>query len=243
MCSPPLLVTKVDDVYLMESFASHGYKSARLSTLNICQKYLQVLTLGDITTPDRSTILPPIKAGQRPISSTSSLVWPTQPSPDPKSWRLWRSALRNTFETRGSVKPSLRTTAWSRDSHRIFHWYYKPSTNSLFHSFPADKWQLYRQVIHRGRQPVYRTYYQTPTIINNLPPGATPATVLSTAPHLVQLQSSCPLHTPPPLPLQKTLQRHVQHTLPTFAWVLQDTHGLEHLEHISKMLYNRETVH
>ena len=59
---------KKNDVLLMQAFINIGYKNSQLGMLNICQKHLQVITLGDITVTDGSIIHPDVKYGQKMTS-------------------------------------------------------------------------------------------------------------------------------------------------------------------------------
>ena len=76
MRTQQLRATKANDTFLIEAFADRGYKNSQLTTLNICRKHLQVTTLADITVADGSVILPAIKAGKEPSTSSFTLIWP-----------------------------------------------------------------------------------------------------------------------------------------------------------------------
>ena len=187
MKTPLLPETKVTDIFLMDAFASAGYKNSKLTSLNVCRKYLQVITLGDITTADGSLILPSIKAGRQMTTSTSNLLWPHQPHPDEVSWRLWRAALRKTFESNGRIHLHLMNRCWTNTPHRTFHWYYDDSAHSLFHRLPDQRWQLYRLSVRRGRQPSSRIFHRTPTLVLRPPSSVTTTPVIPLAPHRVKL--------------------------------------------------------
>ena len=64
-------------------------------------KCLQTLftgaTLSDISNPDGRTVNHHFLEGTKPISPSSTLRWPYQPSPSPKAWILWRKTLRKIF--------------------------------------------------------------------------------------------------------------------------------------------------
>ena len=137
---PELASSKENDVFLMQVFAQQGYRNSKLHTLNRCRQHLQVITLGDITDAGGTIILPPIKKGQIMSTSTSIYQWPRQPDPGPQAWRLWRQALRKSFEFRDMVVVSFRSAAWSTTSSRIHHWRYDRTHDCLFHRLPQDKW-------------------------------------------------------------------------------------------------------
>ena len=183
MIASALKMTKNNDIFLMEAFSNCGYKNSKLVTLNICRKYLQVVTLGDITGADGTTILPNIKAGRQHTTSTSSYKWPQQSSPDLKSWKLWRQALRRAFEHHSRIaQPHIRST-WAQSPARSFHWYYSHNNLSLLHRLHNNQWQIYRPHLRRGPRPSQQPFYCTPTILNSLPADATPSPILHLAPH------------------------------------------------------------
>ena len=232
MRTPPLQATKINDTFLMEAFQANGYKHSQLRCLNTCRKYLQVTTLGDITIADGSVILPDIKAGNFPSASSSTLTWPRQQSPDDQSWKLWRKALKGTFESQGSVLPHLRSDAWEPTNTRRFNWYYHPHHNTLFHRLPANQWQLYRFSIRRGRTPAIRLYHRTATILRTIPAHSIPSPVIHTAPHRVQLRRIGRLIPSPPRTPHTSFDEFVHSQYPRYEWVLTSLQGLDHLDHI-----------
>ena len=232
MASTPLTPTKQHDFFLIEEFLKAGYTHSKLVALNTCRKYLQVVTLGDITTANGTIILPNIKAGLQHTTSQSTYTWPNQPNPNPAYWKIWRSALRKVFESHGRVLPHYLRNTWSENPARTFHWYYFPAQNVLLHRLPPSQWQLYRPIIRRGRRPTYRSFYRTHTILNSLPASTTPAPIVSTAPHIVRLLGTS-LHRDQPHPPQFTqFLTFFQHTFPSQTWALQNIRGLENLPHI-----------
>ena len=134
MTSKALAATKTNDTFLILAFHQQGYKNSKLTTLNICRKYLQVVTLGDITSANGSLILPNVKAGIRDTTSSSLYEWPDQAKPHPKAWALWRQALKQTFECQGTVLPRFLTNTWSSNPARKFQWYFHPTHNILLQS-------------------------------------------------------------------------------------------------------------
>ena len=234
----PLPETKVNDIFLISAFSAQGYCKSKLCTLNICRKYLQVTTLGDITTADGSMILPSIKAGRKPSHSTSTLHWPQQSSPDALSWKLWRSALRKTFETQGTISQCLRNSQWTSSPPRVFNWKYDTHSHSLFQRLPNGQWQLYRISIRRGRQPTTRNFHRTPTILRHIPPRSLPAPVIHTAPHRVRLGQTGSMVTPPPPLPRTTFESFVQHAFPSLHWILHHINGLENIDHIEHAIHN-----
>ena len=232
MASPTLRHTKKDDVFLIPSFIQHGYKNSKLKMLNTCRKYLQVVTLGDITSANGTLILPNIKAGRPHTTSISQYNWPHQPTPDRKSWAIWRQALRRVFETRGRVSQQYVRSIWSSNPARTFQWYYHQTQDCIFHHLPPRQWQLFRPTIRPGRRPRYLTYHRTAVLLNSLPPNSTPTMIIPTAPHQVQQPGAGRNSPPTPLPPRESLYSFIQSTDPSYSWVTQSINGLHNLPHI-----------
>ena len=236
MRSPPLKPTKTHDTYLIEAFAAQGFKNSQLRRLNNCRKHLQVTTLGDITVADGSIILPDIKRGQLPSSSCSTFTWPRQPSPDDQSWKLWRKALKQTFEYQGSVTRTLRSDSWEPLHTRRFNWFFNHHHGTLFHRLPTNQWQLYRMSNRRGRQPAIRIYHRTSTLLRSIPPQSTPSPVIHLSPHRVQLRRTGTLMPPPPPPLRTTFLAFAQSLYPNLSWAFTNLQGLDNFDHIAYAL-------
>ena len=47
--TPPLSEIKENDLFVMNEFVAQGFSKAKLANLNACRKYLQIVTLGEIT--------------------------------------------------------------------------------------------------------------------------------------------------------------------------------------------------
>ena len=70
-----LLLKRDNNVFLNEMFLSKGYSKKKLQLLNICQLYLQVTTLSDITLGDSHYLLEHIFHWSNPLQSYSSNKW------------------------------------------------------------------------------------------------------------------------------------------------------------------------
>ena len=122
MHTPPLSETKVDDLFLMQEFVAQGFAKRKLILLNACRKFLQINTLGDITNGNGTHINQMIKEGRKLECSKSTLTWPTQSKPDNDTWKIWRSALRKTFEINRQVAIGQIRKKWSANPSREFMW-------------------------------------------------------------------------------------------------------------------------
>ena len=116
---------------------------------------------------------------------------------------------------------------------RSFHWFHHTENDVLLHQLPAQRWQVYRPTRQRGRRPANRVFHRTHTVLNTLPLHSSPAPIIHTAPHLVQLIGATrPIVTEQDIPHQSFLP-FVHHTSPTLAWALQSVTGVENIPHIA----------
>jgi hypothetical protein len=119
-----------------------GLTRAHALTFNRVRLFLGVFYLSELTTADGTALSRDAWDGSRP--RLSPLLWPYQPQPGPKSFRVWRRLLANAFlradHQRVSVKTRdlalrnpLRQWLPASDSYR-YQWetFYAPSVDSLF---------------------------------------------------------------------------------------------------------------
>jgi hypothetical protein len=115
---------------------------ANLAAANRVRLFYGVVYLSEITTADGISITRDVWEVHRP--RISPLLWPFQPPPGPKSFRVWRCLLTDAF-LRG---PHLRVSVHTRDLQLCtavgrwlsastafrYHWdaFYAPSTTSLY---------------------------------------------------------------------------------------------------------------
>ena len=90
--------------------------------LNAYRKYLQVNTLGDISISAMEPFtIRKIKKGETLECSKSTILWPIQSNPDESVCKLWRSALRKTFEhDNGQIAPEFVGNQWENNPPRNF---------------------------------------------------------------------------------------------------------------------------
>jgi hypothetical protein len=72
-----------------------GVSRADLAAFNRCQLFLGIIFLSEITTPDGCSFARDAWLGTRP--RFTPFLWPYQPNPGPKSWRILRQLLANAF--------------------------------------------------------------------------------------------------------------------------------------------------
>jgi hypothetical protein len=72
-----------------------GVTRADLKSFNRCRLFLGVFFVSELTTADGKSITRQSWQGSR--ERFSPFLWPHQPNPGPKSWRLWRRLLARAF--------------------------------------------------------------------------------------------------------------------------------------------------
>jgi hypothetical protein len=83
------------DEFLMKLFVDQGYDLKSLARLNHCRKYLQVITVADISTADGRHLLPGITHGTLTQPTWHNYLWPRRPpSLSATHWKLWQDALQ-----------------------------------------------------------------------------------------------------------------------------------------------------
>jgi hypothetical protein len=158
---------------------------AKLETANIIRIFYGVAYLSELTTADGKFIAHDAWEGHR--SRISPLLWPFQPSPGPKTFRVWRRLLTAAFLRGPHLPVSVRTrdlqlrTAVGRwlptSSAFRYHWdaIYAPSTTSRYLvSASGTSFDIHvsKKARRRPRNPVW-AFSDTPTDhVPLLPPDA-----------------------------------------------------------------------
>ena len=226
----------------MNEFVAQGYSNKKLILLNTCQKFLQVHTLGDITNGDGSSIPQSVKHGAKPNWSSSTLIWPNQTSPEASVWKIWKSAIRKTFELNGQVAPGLRRHQWAKKPARNFLWYYDPTTNCLLKKLRSNKWKMFRESIQRGRPALHPVFHCIQTELNSLPSQARPATVQSCGIHRVKFTGSGTAAQTEINPTYASFEEYIN-TLPEDEkWPMSDIEGTENINHILQSILSGNCV-
>lgn len=100
-----LSLHRSNDQFLMEEFATAGYRAQDLVQLNTCRMFLHSVTLSDIATVSGEEITLGAWEGRRSPNSGSTFAWPRVQSSLPASyWKTWRCALRKCFLWPGSSR-------------------------------------------------------------------------------------------------------------------------------------------
>jgi hypothetical protein len=148
---------------------------ADLQKFNLCQIYLQVLTLSNIATSLGREIDSLFWRGHR-SSRKSSLKWPHQIQPSTTCWAIWRKTphLLFTDSTRSTrILPAHCLHSWLPDLpyHQLWPTHIDPSTSLLYTKLAGGS--IY--IIYSPRN--WFSYYSTPTNSSTLPTKSVPITV------------------------------------------------------------------
>ena len=86
------------DEYIMQSVHLQRYTPSQQSDLNLVRMWLQVVTLADMSNPDRrNCILLCFLDGNRPAQFRPSSKWPRQAQPSKAQRRLWKRFIRSSY--------------------------------------------------------------------------------------------------------------------------------------------------
>ena len=128
-----LRLSRSNDRFLMEEFATAGYRAQELSQLNTCRMFLHAVTLSDIVTVNGSDITLSAWEGRRSPTTGSNFSWPRVQLSLPVSfWNTWQRALRKCFISPGSsrlVRQQLRLWAAPPTD---WQWFYSPREDRLY---------------------------------------------------------------------------------------------------------------
>jgi hypothetical protein len=113
-----------NDQPIMLNIHQAHYIKREQELINSCCVYLKVMTLSDITSDKGDRYLPCAISGSGTTAtptlwsySSSKLMWPHQPKPNNKAWRLWKQYLQTFTNTNGQLIQPLG--AWNQYCHKF----------------------------------------------------------------------------------------------------------------------------
>jgi hypothetical protein len=187
----PWTLLRQEDEYIMERISAlPGASRADLKAFNRCRLYLGVFSLSEISSGNGLTLDRTAWNGSR--ARFSPFLWPFQPKPGPRSWRVWRRLLAQEFlcDTPKHTTPSTKDLsllhplgAWLPGSDwlcRRWAFHYLRSTGQLYQATGT------RYSVHtcsrrsRRRSSVFPRH--SDSFSTTLPPDAVPVDELSTSP-------------------------------------------------------------
>ena len=106
-----------------------------LQRLNACRLFLQVTLLSEIGSANGKVIKNNILKKKRK-SIESNKLWPRQKSPDPTTWKMWRSILKKNFcSYENNLQSQFQLGSWNcLTSHLTikYNFFYSPRLNEIY---------------------------------------------------------------------------------------------------------------
>ena len=161
-----------------------------------------------------------------------TIKWPIQANPDQVSWRIWRSAIRKTFEIYGKVAPGMIRAKWKQDLPRDYKWYHDHISDCLLRQTANNKWKMFRASIQRGRRATFPIYHCIQTELSSLPNHAKPASIIVCSAHRVKFTGSGLPATMTPNNQISSLEDYVNALPEKEKWPFQNISGRDNLNHI-----------
>jgi hypothetical protein len=122
---------RVHDRILMDDVLAGFYTDSETQGINRCRLYLQVECLSDIYTADGVSLDPRLRDKPPTVTSASTIQWPRQGLPGPRSWAIWRRFLKTYTRDSASNRPRHTLGSWTKPNLRAWHTYYDPSSQML----------------------------------------------------------------------------------------------------------------
>ena len=128
-----------------ETFQNQYTGTKILAQLNRCQIWLKVITLSDITDVSGHALCPYTASGFRHPQRPSVYNWRNQSIMNNKSWRTWKSCVKNTFTHNGK--------------------HLKRPLGNWLQTAPSQHWQTYRAIDGNtlylapgGKNPIWKKF-------------------------------------------------------------------------------------
>jgi hypothetical protein len=189
---------RIHDRILMEDAMTGDFTDSEMRAINRCRLFLQVEYLSDVCTADGLTTDPGLEAKSPEASSQSTIKWPRQGLPGPRSWAPY---------TRDSTNNRLRQTLgpWTRPDLHNWPAYNDSSSQMLCQMVPqhaiatlgtsSTSWTYHPVGIECTRRFVAVSKNAASFQDSRPPSDAVPVTVLLDTPTLLR----CSI---PPMPLE-----------------------------------------
>jgi len=145
--TPPTL--REHDQGFMKTIADRGkFEAWQLRQINRCRMYLKITTISDIASPC-GTKLHNLRVNQSPTPvEDSKFNWPTQECPEPRYWKIWRSAARILLDQNKDLSTPLGS--WHAKPRQIFPWCIDSAEKKIYQVFPTHAMVHWRKHFHRN---------------------------------------------------------------------------------------------
>jgi hypothetical protein len=150
--TPGLKVIRNADVLLMERFYKFGYRDKEdRRQLNECRKYLQAVSLADISNVQGTHILQDAWEGKNP-TGRRKITWPKHPPVKSLNWPLWQEALKVCYGVDRYRRLAVPLGQWI-DIKRLSLWYFSPTCDRIIKQNDDLSWSSFAcEPTRRGRK-------------------------------------------------------------------------------------------
>jgi len=125
---------RTGDAFIMDSFIKAGLSKSELQTMNQCRKYLQVITISDITNGSGKKLAECYLIGYRDTSRRSKFNWQKIKKPTLNSWYSWKNNLQKILCTTDNGRYLTNPLKeWICESSQNWTWYKHSHLNILYH--------------------------------------------------------------------------------------------------------------
>jgi len=145
------------DQGLVKAIAAIGkFEAWQLRQINRCRMYLKISTISDIASPCGIKLYDP-RVNQSPTPEDDSRFnWPTQECPEPKYWKIWRTACRTLLNQDKNLTTPLGD--WHATPRQIFPWFIDPTEKKNYQVFPTHAIVHWRKHFHRNSSRGHKEY-------------------------------------------------------------------------------------
>ena len=141
-------VRRKGDVVLMDAALNRGYTKMTLQRVNRVRIFLQVECLSECVHCDGKELLPTLWNDNPSVESESTLLWPQQARPGPKSIEAWKMFMQE-FTADQCYRLRQPLGKWYHTDDRRWPTYYDPISDTV--ALHSDTEWLHHIVRHKGR--------------------------------------------------------------------------------------------
>ena len=130
------------DVFIMDIAMQQSYSTGTIERINACRRYLQAITLADITDATGARLLPGVTQGtiESPKATMTAERF-NQQKPQPSAWKTWRKFLKTITTTKGRLKiPLQRWIVKHEDCRKRPRFIHDPGKDILYKHHQEDQY-------------------------------------------------------------------------------------------------------
>lgn len=138
----PAMIQRAKDEYIMDKAARSDYSTKVLRIINACRLYLQATTIADITDSNGTQLQNTLFHPTPHTLVKSILLWPYQPNPPKKSWKIFYRFLKTLCKPH-TWKLRIPLGGWT-EIHSTNQWpHYWDTTTAKIFTRTDNSWQEY----------------------------------------------------------------------------------------------------